>query len=72
MKHIHNVIIIIQVLLIIIGASGVLLGLGTAGASDNEIITESQMIKQAIIRIAMTVGAMFGVYGLEIIDKKIK
>ena len=72
MKHIHNVIIIIQVLLIIIGASGVLLGLGTAGASDNEIITESQMIKQAIISIAMTVGAMFGVYGLEIIDKKIK
>ena len=72
MKHIHNVIIIIQVLLIIIGASGVLLGLGTAVASDNEIITESQMIKQAIISIAMTVGAMFGVYGLEIIDKKIK
>ena len=72
MKHIHNVIIIIQVLLIIIGASGVLLGLGTAGASDNEIITESQMIKQAIISIAMTVGAMFGVYGLETIDKKIK
>ena len=72
MKHIHNIIIIIQVLLIIIGASGVLLGLGTAGASDNEIITESQMIKQAIISIAMTVGAMFGVYGLEIIDKKIK
>ena len=72
MKHIHNVIIIIQVLLIIIGASGVLLGLGTAGASDTEIITESQMIKQVVISIAMTVGAMLGVYGLEVIDKKIK
>ena len=72
MKHIHNIIIFIQIILIIIGASGMLLTLGTAGASDIEIVTTEQITKQIVISVIMMIGAVLGIYGLEEIDKKIK